>query len=108
MSFATKQSDKFSNVFDRSPYYANDPLVKLQYAPKGNNVIFGRAVSGEDYDKLVYVGKVFENTAGKNVSLQPPATIGGLRGGSSPVAEQARRAFSISVRGSWPRSLRVR
>ncbi len=66
MSFVSTQAEKFAAVFDRSPYQSTDPIVKIQYVQKGNNVVFGRTLSGENYDKLIYLGKVYENTAGKN------------------------------------------
>jgi len=66
MSFASSQDEKFSAVFDRSPYQSADPIVKIQFVQKGNNVVFGRTLKGEDYNKLIYIGKIFENTSGKN------------------------------------------
>jgi uncharacterized protein len=66
MSFASTPSDKFAPVFDRSPYQSSDPIVKIQHVQKGNNVIFGRAKSSDSHDRLIYVGKVLENTSGKN------------------------------------------
>src|SRR5690349_12572489 len=66
MSFVSGQSEKFAAVFDRSPYHSADPIVKIQHVQKGNNVVFGRTLEGENYGKLIYIGKVLENTAGKN------------------------------------------
>jgi hypothetical protein len=66
MSFVSSQSEKFAAVFDRSPYQSADPIVKIQHVQKGNNIVFGRTLDGENYDKLIYIGKVLENTAGKN------------------------------------------
>jgi hypothetical protein len=66
MSFVSAPSDKFSAVFDRSPYQSADPIVKIQQVQKGNNVVFGRTLTAENYDKLLYLGKILENTAGKN------------------------------------------
>lgn len=66
MSFVSAQSEKFAAVFDRSPYHSTDPIVKIQQVQKGNNVVFGRTLDGENYEKLIYLGKILENTSGKN------------------------------------------
>src|SRR5436309_2086226 len=66
MSFASSQTEKFSAVFDRSPYQSADPIVKIQHVQKGNNIVFGRTLSGEYYGKLIFVGKILENSSGKN------------------------------------------
>lgn len=66
MSFVSSQGEKFAAVFDRSPYQTGDPIVKIQHVQKGNNVAFGRTLAGENYQKLIYVGKILENTTGKN------------------------------------------
>lgn len=66
MSFSTKSGERFCTVIDKSPYLVEDPLVKLQYIPKGQNVIFGRSLKGEDYSNLLYVGKILESTKGKS------------------------------------------
>jgi len=66
MSFASNQSERFAPVFDRSPYHSADPIVKIQHVQKGNNVVFGRTLEGENFEKLIYMGKILENTAGKN------------------------------------------
>ncbi|MBA7558687.1 hypothetical protein ES708_00294 [subsurface metagenome] len=66
MSFVSQQSEKFAQVFDKSPYQSSDPITKIQYLQKGNNVIFGRTIKDGDYRKLIYIGKVLENTVGAN------------------------------------------
>src|SRR5690348_11567356 len=66
MSFASAQTDKFAAVFDRSPYQSTDPIVKIQQVQKGNNVVCGRTLTGDNYETLIYLGKVLENTSGKN------------------------------------------
>lgn len=66
MSFVNTQAEKFAAVFDRSPYNASDPIVKIQHIQRGNNVVFGRTIKDSNYDQLIYIGKVLENTAGKN------------------------------------------
>lgn len=66
MSFVAKQSEKFAAVFDRSPYQCLDPIVRIQHVQKGNNMVFGRTIKDEHYDKLIYIGKVLENTVGTN------------------------------------------
>ncbi len=66
MSFSSKSGERFGTVIEKSPYIVEDPLVKIQYVPKGQNVIFGRSVKGEDYSNLLYVGKIFETTRGQS------------------------------------------
>lgn len=66
MSFSTQSGERFAAVFDKSDYQTADPLVKVQHVAKGNNIIFGRTIKGDDHSNLLYVGKVFENTSGKN------------------------------------------
>ena len=66
MSFVSAPQEKFAAVFDRSPYQTTDPIVKIQHVQKGNNVVFGRTIQDDNYDKLIYIGKVLENTMGKN------------------------------------------
>ncbi len=66
MSFVSQQSEKFAQVFDRSPYQSTDPITKIQYVQKGNNVVFGRTIKDTDCGRLVYIGKVLENTVGAN------------------------------------------
>src|SRR5687767_8336550 len=66
MSFVSSHSKKFAPVFDRSPYHSAYPIVKIQHVQKGNKVVFGRTVEGEYYEKLIYMGKILEHTAGKN------------------------------------------
>jgi len=66
MSFVAQQGEKFASVFDRSPYQSTDPIVKIQHVQKGNNVVFGRTLRSDQFDKLIYLGKILENTSGKN------------------------------------------
>lgn len=66
MSFSSKPAERFSTVIDKSPYLVEDPLVKIQYVSKGQNIVFGRALKGEDYSNLLYVGKILESTKGKS------------------------------------------
>jgi hypothetical protein len=75
MSFAADQQDKFAAVFDRSPYQSADPIVKIQHVQKGNNVVFGRTLSGENVEKLVYLGKILENTTGGRNYLSADAWL---------------------------------
>jgi uncharacterized protein len=67
MSFNPSAADRFAKVLERSDYATNDHLVKVQYVPRGNNVIVGRAGASDRQSNLVYVGKVAENTAGSNL-----------------------------------------
>ena len=66
MSFSNKSGERFGTVIDKSPYTVEDPLVKIQYVSKGQNVIFGRSVKDEDFSNLLYVGKILETTRGQN------------------------------------------
>ncbi|AQZ50000.1 ATP-binding protein [Martelella mediterranea] len=66
MSFSTKSAERFGTVIDKSPYTVEDPLVKVQYVSKGQNVVFGRALKAENYANLLYVGKILESTKGKS------------------------------------------
>lgn len=66
MSFSTKLSEGFGKVLDSTPYTALDPIVKINYVQKGNNVIFGGHSKGPEPRNLVYVGKVLEGAQGKN------------------------------------------
>ncbi|MCY4427744.1 MAG: ATP-binding protein [Halieaceae bacterium] len=66
MSFSTKSSERFGRVLEKSPYAVEDPLVKIQYVQRGNNVVFGRTLTGDDHDNLLYVGKVLETAKGRS------------------------------------------
>ena len=66
MSFSTRSAERFGKVFEKSPYRVDDPLVKLQYVQRGNNVVFGRVLADEDYSNLIYVGKILESTKGRS------------------------------------------
>ena len=66
MSFSTKSGERFETVIDKSRYTVEDALVKIQYISKGQNVIFGRALKGEDYSNLLYIGKILEATKGRS------------------------------------------
>lgn len=66
MSFSSKSAERFGTVIDKSSYAVEDPLVKVQYVPKGQNVVFGRALKDENYANLLYVGKILESTKGKS------------------------------------------
>ncbi|WP_123105622.1 ATP-binding protein [Acidithiobacillus sulfuriphilus] len=66
MSFSSKPGERFGTVIDKSPYTVEDPLVKIQYVSKGQNVVFGRALKDEDYSNLLYVGKILETTKGRS------------------------------------------
>ena len=66
MSFSAKSSERFAPVFDRSPYQCLDPIVRIQHVQKGNNVVFGRTIKDDYFGRLIYVGKIYENTVGTN------------------------------------------
>ena len=66
MSFTNITRDKFSKVFDKSDYQSGDPIVKLQHVQKGNNIVLGGKLKEGDGKGLIYIGKIIENTVGKN------------------------------------------
>ena len=66
MSLTRITQDKFATVFDKSDFQSGDPFVKLQRIQKGNNIIVGGKPIDGTHDGLVYIGKVIENTVGKN------------------------------------------
>lgn len=66
MSFSTKLGDRFGTVIERSAYTVEDPMAKIQYVSKGQNVVFGRALRGENYSNLIYIGKILESTKGQS------------------------------------------
>lgn len=66
MSFSTKLADNFGKVIDSTPYTAVDPIVKICYIAKGNNVIFGGHGTGQLPHNLIYIGKVFEGAQAKS------------------------------------------
>ena len=66
MSFSTKSAERFGTVFDTSPYNVEDALVKIQYVSKGKNVVFGRTLRDDNFDNLLYLGKILESTKGRN------------------------------------------
>jgi uncharacterized protein len=66
MSFQTRPDERFAPVFGKSDYQSTDPVVKANYVPKGSNLIFGRNAREEELSSLIYIGKVIENTVGRN------------------------------------------
>jgi hypothetical protein len=66
MSINSPLPERFGKVIDKSPYTAQDPIVKINYIQKGGHVIFGAPKPTEDPKNLIYLGKVFENTPGKS------------------------------------------
>ena len=66
MSFTQKSPEKFASVFDKSDFQSLDPIVRIQHVAKGNNIVLGRTIKGADYSNLIYIGKVLENTVGRN------------------------------------------
>lgn len=66
MTFSNKSSERFGSVFDKSAFAVDDPLVKVEYVSKGQNIVFGRTIKNEDHSNLLYVGKVLETTKGKS------------------------------------------
>lgn len=66
MSFSTKSVERFGKVLEKSPYVVEDALVKIQHVQRGNNIVFGRMLKGEDVSNLIYVGKILETTKGRS------------------------------------------
>ncbi len=66
MSFTQKAPDKFATVFDQSDFNSLDPIVRIQHVARGNNIVFGRTLKRENHANLIYIGKVLENTVGRN------------------------------------------
>jgi hypothetical protein len=68
MSFLSKLSESFGKTIETTPYVAVDPLVKLNYVPKGKNIIFGRSIDAQNFvpSDLIYMGKVYESGVGSN------------------------------------------
>lgn len=66
MSFSQKSAERFGKVFEKSPYGIEDALVKIQHVRRGNNVVFGRALEGDDVSNLIYIGKILETTKGRS------------------------------------------
>ena len=66
MSFSTKSADKFRTVLERSPFSIQDALVKVQHVRRGNNIVFGRTLDGDNVSHLIYVGKVLETGKGRS------------------------------------------
>lgn len=65
MSFS-KPSQTFGKVFENTDVTVTDPLVKIGYVPRGNNIILGRQVRNEDHSELLFLGKVSEKCSGKS------------------------------------------
>jgi uncharacterized protein len=65
MSFS-KLSDSFGKVFATSVYQVEDPIVQVEYVPKGNNIVLGRSLKAENHSDLLFLGKVSEQCAGKS------------------------------------------
>lgn len=66
MSFSKRMSEGFGKVFDSSAFSIDDPLAKVNYVSKGQNIVIGRELKEGQYDNLIYVGKVSENCSGKS------------------------------------------
>lgn len=66
MSFSAKAADRFGKVIETSPYLVEDALIKVQHIPKGNNIVFGRVIKDNDLSNLIYIGKIYETTKGRN------------------------------------------
>lgn len=66
MSFSTKSAERFGKVLEKSPYAVEDALVKIQQVQRGNNIVFGRTLKGEDVSNLIYIGKILETTKGRS------------------------------------------
>ena len=62
----TSLSKIFPAVFDQSKFISQDHLVKVEYKQAGKHIIFGRTIKNEDYSNLLMLGKIIEQTPGKN------------------------------------------
>jgi hypothetical protein len=89
MSINSPLPERFGKVINKSPYTAQDPIVKINYLQKGNHVIFGASRPTAYPSNLIYLGKIFENTPGKSylgcnawldISFPHVAYITGTRG----------------------------
>jgi len=66
VSFSTKSAERFGKVLEKSPYAVEDALVKIQHVQRGNNIVFGRTLKGDDVSNLIYIGKILETTKGRS------------------------------------------
>ena len=66
MSTNSPLPERLGRMIDKSPYTAQDPIVKINYIQKGNHVIFGSGKPADDPKNLIYLGKVYENTPGRS------------------------------------------
>jgi hypothetical protein len=65
----SKQSlpSQLGRSVDKSPYAAQEALLKVSQPPKGSGIIVGRAKrSKESLENLAYVGQVIESTLGRS------------------------------------------
>jgi hypothetical protein len=56
----------FGKVYDSSIFQVQDPLVKVNTLAKGSNLILGSSAFDETNSSLIYIGKMLENSTGKN------------------------------------------
>src|SRR5688572_24004903 len=67
MAFSTKVSEAFGRVIEATSYAVVDPIVKLNHVSKGNNLILGRGSGAATASGLIYLGKVLESCASRNL-----------------------------------------
>jgi DNA helicase HerA-like ATPase len=58
---------RFGKPFERSQYQVQDLLVKANIIQRGPHVIFGRDADDQSPENLIYIGKVLENSSGRNI-----------------------------------------
>jgi len=66
MSFSKKSSEAFGRVFDSSIFTIEDPLAKINYVTRGQNIVIGRELKEGEHANLAYIGKVSESCVGKS------------------------------------------
>lgn len=66
MSFSASSAERFGKVLEKNPYAVEDALVKIQHVQRGNNIVFGRTLCGDDVSNLIYIGKILETTKGRS------------------------------------------
>lgn len=67
MSLRQSLPSNLGRPVDKSPFNAQEPLLKVRQPPKGGGIIIGRSNPTKDaLANLAYIGQVIENTAGKS------------------------------------------
>jgi hypothetical protein len=56
----------FPAVFNQSKFISEDHIIKIEYQDSGRHIIFGRTIDNNNYSNLMLLGKIIEQTPGKN------------------------------------------